>query len=280
VHISYIAFAGSGNAGLIKYATNTSSAWATFTVDSSSDINNIYECAIAVTGTDTPIVYMSYYFRTDTYTYEKKYATNISGSWENYVIDVDSYFGQSAIAIDSNNKVHIVYPGPEGLKYATNMTGAWIIKTISTEACFSLSVAIDSKNKLHISYLTGGDWGISPLKYATNASGTWVFDSIEQESDDFRSGLPMAGSSTAIAVDHNDKIHISYYESYNYLSSVYNLKYATNSSGDWIRMKVEELTVPVGASSTSIAIDYNNKPHISYEDATNRKLKYATPLGE
>src|SRR5512135_3762845 len=77
------------------------------------------------------------------------------------------------------------------------------------------------------------------------------------------------GLYTSIAVDSNNKVHISYYDATNHA-----LKYATNASGDWASSIIDSAG-DVGEFS-SIAVDSNNHVHISYYDATNQELKYAT----
>lgn len=76
----------------------------------------------------------------------------------------------------------------------------------------------------------------------------------------------VVGSHTAIAVDANEKVHISYIDSTNG-----KLKYKTNVSGSWV-------TWIIGSASdqaTSIAADANGKCHIVY-NGTNGDLSYAT----
>ena len=120
------------------------------------------------------------------------------------------------------------------------------------------SIALDSNNKVHISYYDSSN---SALKYATNASGSWAASTIDSIGD--------VGKYTSIAIDSNNKVHISYYDDTND-----DLKYATNASGSWVSYAVDS-TGNVGAY-TSIAVDSNNKVHISYYDDTNDDLKYAT----
>ena len=74
------------------------------------------------------------------------------------------------------------------------------------------------------------------------------------------------GEDTSIAVDSNDRIHISYYDATNTA-----LKYATDASGSWINSTIDS-TNDVGGC-TSIAVDSNDGIHISYYNATDSALK-------
>ena len=123
------------------------------------------------------------------------------------------------------------------------------------------SIAIDSNNKVHISYY---DSAHDNLKYATNASGSWETSTIDSEGD--------VGWYVSIAIDSNNKVHISYHDYTNY-----DLKYATNASGSWETSTIDS-EGKVGWWNTSIAIDSNNKVHISYHNNTNPKSVSYTHL--
>jgi hypothetical protein len=256
VHISYFDWTNYD----LKYATNVSGSWQCFTIDSVGDTGR--ETSIAIDSNNK--VHISYFDQTN---YDLKYATNVSGSWQCFTIDsAGDTGGEPSIAIDSNNKVHISYFDNSNidLKYATNVSGSWQCFTLDNlgSVGYSPSIAIDSNNKVHISYY-GPPY---ELKYATNVSGSWEYFVVDNtlNPDGFLGTL-----GTSIAIDSNNKIHISYYEyKYNY-----DLKYATNTSGLWNCYRVDTIG-DVGWWS-SIAIDSNNKIHISYYDCTNKTLKYA-----
>ena len=133
-------------------------------------------------------------------------------SW--VITTVDSSGGESgeypSIALDSSDKAHIVYfysyttqeyitqeffapPLSRDLKYATNASGSWVITTVDSSGGEYTSIALDSSNKVHISYSA---WG--PLQYATNASGSWVITTVD------------SGEYPSIALDSSDRAHISY----------------------------------------------------------------------
>ena len=121
------------------------------------------------------------------------------------------------------------------------------------------SIAVDSNNKVHISYVDNVN---ADLKYAINASGSWVVSMIDGAEG-------AVGIHSSIGIDANNNVHISYYDVTNG-----HLKYATDPSGSW-EISTIDSTGDVG-KYTSIAIDSNNKIHISYCDYTNFDLKYAT----
>jgi hypothetical protein len=130
----------------------------------------------------------------------------------------------------------------------------WTKQAIDIASVEDSSIAVDSDNKVHISYFDNSN---EALKYATNASGSWVtyvVDSGRSYYYDY---------SARIAVDSNNKVHISYYGD--------GFKYATNASGSWAISSVD-----TGGWCNSIGVDSNNAVHISYFDDTNMDLKYAT----
>ena len=93
------------------------------------------------------------------------------------------------------------------------------------------SIAIDSNNKIHISYFDNTD-GDGDLKYATNVSGSWVVSAIDSTG--------WTGTYTSLAIDSNDKVHITYIDDTNY-----DLKYATNISGSWVTSIVDSSSIEV-----------------------------------
>jgi hypothetical protein len=252
VHISYHDLTN----GDLKYATNASGAWKTFTLDAAGTVGWYTSLAIDAAGK----VHISYHDLTNN---DLKYATNASGAWKTSTIDAAGNVGQyTSLAIDAAGKVHICYHDAtnKDLKYATNASGAWQTSTIDAagNVGWHTSLAIDTPGKVHISYfdLTNDD-----LKYATNASGAWTTATLDAAGD--------VGVTTSLTIDAAGKVHISYYDLTNK-----DLKYATNASGVWTTATLDAAG-DVGWD-TSLAVDTAGKVHISYNDATNKDLKYAT----
>jgi Carboxypeptidase regulatory-like domain len=169
-----------------------------------------------------------------------------------------------ALALDSSNKAHIVNWYNQGiadpLAYQTNATSStpWSSYKLD-DGAFDISIAVDSNDKQHISYVSGAN-----LKYATNATSSSFsyFTAYDSPSTSMQY--------TDIALDSNNKVHISFRD-----LGTGDLGYATNVSGTWATTSIDRSTASVG-SWTSIAVDSNDKIHIAYQDVTSNRLKYAT----
>ena len=97
------------------------------------------------------------------------------------------------------------------------------------------------------------------------SQSSWKITTIDSEGK--------LGYTTSIATDPQDKVHITYWDMTNLPSSTA-LKYATNASGSWVISTVDSEGV-VGEDS-SVAIDMNDKVHITYWDGSKSRTKYAT----
>ena len=209
-----------------------------------------------------------------------KYATDASGSWVVTTVDTASAAGYySSIAIDSNDVLHISYfdDTNKDLKYATcssNCTTASNWNKVSVDTSnnvgYYTSIAIDSNDAVHISHFD--DTNKHP-KYATCSSGCTTasnWDNVQVET----SGS--GGYFTSIAIDSNDAVHMSYFR---WTNSEF--KYATCSSGctmtsNWNTVSFDSVGSLGTGHNPSMAIDSNDGVHVSYFDATNNDLKYAT----
>jgi hypothetical protein len=241
----------------LKYATNASGLWIKTIID-----NGSYTAGSTSIGIDSSNrVHISYYKHVR-YPDDHRflYTTNSSGSWvistlESSTTDYVGYY--SSLAVDKNDKLHIGYgsstSGP--LKYATNASGSWVISPITTATGTEISLALDSAGKVHIAY----------GQYATNASGSWAIQPIETQGGNY--------PYPSIAVDSNDRIHISHVYFSGYPTSFGALKYANNVSGSWSLSTIDNTG---NAWNTAIKTDSKDRAHIVYFDILGLKLKYAT----
>ena len=286
IHISYY----DENNSYLKYATNAGGSWDISFVD--VDLVGTYS-SIAVDSEN--YAHISYY---DSFNKDLKYATNSSGGWDSSAIDTSGDVGAyTSIAVDSSDRIHISYDDDTNgvIKYMTDASGAWIDSTVDTGS--SSSLAVDPAGNPHIEYgsvkyaaNTSGSWQTSVidqslssyynphsvssgsdskvhacyqwnglLTYVTDISGSWVFDPIAGTEN---------GTKCRIAVDSNDKVHLSYIDSVSE-----ELMYVTNASGSWSIASVDMST----DNSSQIVVDTNDKVHIAYKgDAGSASIKYAS----
>jgi alpha-tubulin suppressor-like RCC1 family protein len=260
---------------VLKYAKKAygSNTWTFETVDTISNGMSFPSIAVSTSGT----VHVSY-FGSDESHWGVKYARRTS-SWQTSFVSNNTNYGydsKTSIAIDSNNRPHIVYTelnesgNPHTLKYTKctaenggNCTWSTPFDLNSLEGgteCYWSgeypSIKIGSSDTVHIVYDCSNS-----IRYVT-FNGAW-------SASLFNSGdLPQFLS---LAVDGNNKAHISYYGVYYGRG----LKYLSNPSGTWITTIIDNTTQNIG-QYTSIVVDSNNRPYISYYDATNGDLMYAS----
>jgi hypothetical protein len=235
---------------------------------------------------------------------ELKYAYYNGNYWHIEVVDTSTnVYGPPSIDLDKNNYPHISYTtyGGHEIKYAYWDGSKWNIQYIDklySSACYS-DIALDSRGYPHISY---GDASHTSLRYAywdgrswhkeiidSNGNGGSIaidsknhpyiayftrydyylrcahFDGSKWNIDIIDTNALGAGSSRWIAVDSNDRPHVSYYNN--------GLVYAYFDGDKWNK----EIIDSEGNSGkfSSIFLDKNDKPHISYADYPYYGLKYA-----
>ncbi|MDX1612979.1 MAG: hypothetical protein R3300_01640 [Candidatus Promineifilaceae bacterium] len=118
------------------------------------------------------------------------------------------------------------------------------------------SLSYDSAGNLHLAY--GGD----QLYHAVYDGQTWQVTIVDEVSG--------TGTGAAIALDTDDRAHISYLDLANY-----DLKYARWTGTEWA---VDIVDDAYGyAERTSIALDSNNRPHIVYKQNDWQPPNYTCP---
>ncbi|MFL2984249.1 MAG: putative Ig domain-containing protein [Candidatus Poseidoniaceae archaeon] len=176
-----------------------------------------------------------------------------------------------SLALDSNGDSHIsMYDSGNGnLKYISDSSGSWVETSLvsANDVGGHNSLAIDSNNVIHIAYfgyLNPEGTGVKNLMYSSCASScgtpsSWSSIIIDNSGD--------VGKYNSIAIDSNDNLHISYYDS---SSANKALKYATCTSlcttaSSWSSITVDD-NGDIGEYA-SMTIDSNNDLHIVYSSA-------------
>jgi len=242
--------------GTPKYATNSSGSWVRETLPFSAD--HLADIALDPLG----YPHLAY-----TLGGAIMHATNAGGSWTTEPIGAD---GENVhIAVDRSGKIHMgflerplldVY-----LKYAVKVYGAWEIETVDPEAgsgpysCL-ISMAVDSLGRAHMSYR---DYLNVELKCAS--SGVWVTFTVD-------TAELVRESSTAIALDSTDGLHLSY-QTWSSAKGD-SLAYATYAGGSWFTEMVDEFLEP--GQFSDIAVDASDNAHVCYYEEWYYQPKYAT----
>ncbi len=127
-----------------------------------------------------------------------------------------------------------------------------------------VSMALDSKGRPHISYITSVAQGQhSVLKYAHWDGVVWFFETVDESA--------RFGEGTAIAVDQNDRPHISYHQ-----INGRDLKYAFRGANGWTTSTL--YTVGDVGRQSAIVVNQMGQVHITYLDLTQNLLKHAMRL--
>lgn len=207
-----------------------------------------------------------------------KYAIRTgSGVWKNIFVDTigavpyipagDPEFPlrtSTTIYMDEADNPHLLYYDftTSDLKYAVR--NKWEYQVVGLVGTLvepsNRNIVLDSWGLPHIAF------GGSNLYHGYYDGTTWQFELVDPS--------PTAGGYASIAMDEDDNIYISYYD-----SGPMDLKFASlnRRSGFWTIETVDS-TGDVGKFN-SLVLDYNNKPHISYFDETDDELWYALKSG-
>jgi hypothetical protein len=228
---------------------------------------NASSSAIAYDGAGN--LHLAYY---DEATKNLKYAKRASnGTWgTTVVVDGGLFTGQFvSLAIDSNDRPGIAYYDATNadLKYAHFNGSSWVVTTVdSTHTTgYYPSLQYDHSDTPIISYYnkTG-----SSLKFAVLASGNWNLSTIDSANDVGRYSSLAANPVTGRwSVAYEDTTHGWF-------------KYADQTKSGWNLTTVDNSTHS-GGGYISLVFDpgNSNRPAMSYYDAYNANLKYASFTG-
>ena len=258
-HVAY----ANGDADLM-YATNAGGSWVTIEVQG-VDLGEANTIKIVIdSNNEAHIAYISY----ENDEGKMKHATNTNGTWT--LTELNGQPGDDfAIMLDSSDNVHIAVTWDSSLSYITGKTGAWVNNTIDDGSMGGVEdgtmIAIDSDDGVHVWYMTSGD----VLKHATtDSSGSWVKTNIST----------IGGREPKMTTDSAGDVHVVFQD-----STSKALIHGTNKGGNWSTTVIDIISENSGlhnSSYFSIAVDSNDRVHVSYHDNTQHSegLKYATDI--
>lgn len=222
-HISYSRAGYLCNGAMLKY--HDGSSWLTQTLDTSS----------TYVGCDSSIAIDSQGFVHVTYrnhnNMDQMIVSNVTGQWQKYTVDGGSSVGYySGMTVDHDDNLHILYRTNSAggqYKYATGYSGAAWSKTTSSGSKTYFRMMTDDLGNIHASLYDG-----SNLLHQMMVPGqSWQSLTVDNVGD--------VGRYNDLFVDHENMIHIAYYDSTNQ-----HLKYANKSSGMYLK---KEISVDFGA---------------------------------
>ena len=160
------------------------------------------------------------------------------------------------------------------IKCAGLRDGQWLVRTIDFDNQTGKwnSMALDARGYPHVSY---DSWDKGTMKYASWDGKQWNIKPIASGITDPNDG-DAHGMGSSMVMGPDGMPHISYIAFSRNIGGNAFLVYAQESGGKWTTQRVDSLT-SLGSWQgvrTSLALDRNGFPHISYEDAGALKHAY------
>lgn len=174
----------------------------------------------------------------------------------------------TSLALDADDQPHITYldEANADLKHAWFDASGWHIETVDNGAVRGWnSLRLDSADHPYVAYgyVDFTTWADTGMVYAYHNGTHWITETVDSE--------PGVGFSPSLALDGQDRPHISYRRGSAYRDS--DLKYAQFDGNEW---QFEIVDDEGGAGwYTSMELDSSARPHIAYFDNADSTLNYA-----
>jgi PKD repeat protein len=240
-----------GGGDHLYYAWYDGSAWNYETADD-SPLTGLYP-SLALDAEGKP--HVSYVDYTN---HVLMYAYRDAGGWHTEIADNPGWVDYTSIALDTDGNVHISYGTSVGLKYAFHDASGWQTEVVDASGYgWGNSLALDPNGYPYISYT---DTNTYYLMLAHQDIDGWyinVADSANEVMED-----------TSIAITDIGYIYVSYIV---YVDSMPQLWLFTSDAAGWNRQVLDSQ----GSDSTSITLDDQGYPHISYTAVDSAALMYA-----
>lgn len=159
-------------------------------------------------------------------------------------------------------------------KYAVLQDGRWLARTVDFDNQTGKwnSMVLDAQGYPRISY---SSWDKGAMKYAYWDGKQWNIRIVASGETDPKSGAAH-GLGSSLVLTPDGMAHISYVALVKGMTGDAALMYASQSAGKWITEKVDSTlsTESWQGVRTSLALDRDGFPHITYEDGGALKHAY------
>jgi len=224
------------------------------------------------------VVWAKMYITTDCGVFYRKKDQDGWSSTETIYFISEKDQDSPAIAIDSQDIIHVVWtgeglgnnPSHENIYYRKKDESGWSDIELVSDMQYDQAdwvgpdIAIDSNDNIHVAWEGDNANGYHDVWYRKKTLGTW--ESIEVVNDIYTNYVECYHLS--LALDSNDNPLIAW-EGFNYLLGHYEIDYSTKIDGSW-----QKTTVAGGPTlRPSITLDSNDTIYIVYHDTDAGELK-------
>jgi hypothetical protein len=248
---------------LLKLARQDGSGWLIETVDNSDGIcTNV---SLALDNLDRP--HISYCIDS-----HLKFAGFDGAAWRIDTVDTAGYSRNSLALEARTGRPHISYRNGSQIRYAWRDRTTWHLETVEEWAGQygrSAALALDPvTGRPHLAFDSGVMESILTVNHAWHNGTGWQTEWV--------SPTGLGGSEISIALDATGLAHVAFFRSFHAQTSAKHLVHAYRDAGIW---QIEELDSSVRVGwNTSLALDGDEQPHISYTDnAGNVRYAFGPP---
>ncbi len=181
---------------------------------------------------------------------------------------------ETSLAVDTRGVPHVAYNmwDANELRYAVRTPSGWNFEVAhANHSGGHLSLKLDKVSRPHIAFNNGAPENRS-LDYATKSGSAWRTETVDADRPDWQCGLH-----PRLALDSADRPRIAYTCVREGAASGERLMYAAWDGTRWDIEQIEtnDLDPAFGSLAPALGVGPDDRPHISYFNATSLELRHA-----
>jgi hypothetical protein len=221
--------------------------------------------------------HISYYDATEG---NLEYMAGSPRAWDIEIVDADGDVGQStSLVLDNAGQPHVSYsaasPVP-AVKYAYRDALGWHVDTVAdqVEVSGDTALALDLAGRPFVGFVGRGDDTVNVLQVASqHSAGGWITAVVDRSGE--------AGQDSSLVLDAAGYPHISYHAAdYGGALARSRLEYTWRDTAGWHRETVDTKRYTGWGWGSSLALDADGRPHISYLHNESESIRYAYRDGD